>query len=76
MSKSPELVDMFLPELHQTWWAEALAQLRDQRRSLNDPEAVRAIEARVREHYKLRHDVELTRERLRTGSAETTRPFP
>lgn len=68
-SKRPEetsrqLCEMFLSELHQKWWAEHLAQLRVETRSAIDAAQMRAIEARILEHYRLRHAVELTRERL------------
>jgi hypothetical protein len=59
-----QLAAMFLPELHQSWWAERLAQLRDEKDATTDPAQVGAIEDRIREHYKLRHDVDLTRKRV------------
>lgn len=59
-----QLAEMFLPELHQAWWAERLAQLQVEQDAATDPGEVRAIEERIREHYEIRHDVELTRRRL------------
>lgn len=59
-----QLDEMFLPELHQTWWAEQLAQLQDQQDVCTDPSKVRALESRIREHYETQHDIELTRTRL------------
>ena len=54
-----ELCQMFLPELHQAWWAEQLAQLRDQQHFAADPAEVESLEARIREHNTLswRHGV-------------------
>ena len=55
------LTKMFLPELHQARWAERLAQLREQQDAATEPAEVQAIEERIIEHYKHRHDVEQTR---------------
>lgn len=59
-----QLSEMFLPELHQAWWAERLAQLIDEQQVATDPVQVKAIEDQIREHYKSEYDVELTRRRL------------
>lgn len=59
-----QLTEMFLPELHQAWWAERLAQLQDEQNAATDPAQVQAIEDRILEHYKARYDTDQTRERL------------
>lgn len=59
-----KLSEMFLAELHQTWWAERLAQLRGERNEASDPNELRMLEARIQEHYKFRHDVGSSRKRL------------
>lgn len=63
-----ELIEMFLPELHQAWWAEALAQLRNKKHQALDPGQAVAVGELIREHYKLRHETDLTRGRLRSQS--------
>lgn len=68
-----ELTEMFLPELHQAWWAETLAQLGDAARLATDAKSLEAIDARIRDHYKRRDDIELTRIRL-LGAGETALP--
>lgn len=55
---------MFLPELHQAWWAERLAQLQDEQDAATDPAQVQAIEDRILEHYKAQYDIDQTRERM------------
>ena len=59
-----KLDEMFLPELHQAWWAEELARLNDMESAAKDPKELQAIESRIREHYRLEHDVEITSKRL------------
>lgn len=59
-----QLAGMFLPELHQAWWAERLAELQDEQDAATDPTQVQAVERRILDHYKIEHDVELTRTRL------------
>jgi len=68
---SPEtkavLDKMFLPELHQTRWAERLAQLQDEQDAATDPAQVQAIEEQIREHYKHEYDVSQTERALRSA---------
>ncbi|HEV2539835.1 MAG TPA: hypothetical protein VGU03_09025 [Frateuria sp.] len=59
-----KLIEMFLAELRQVWWVEALAKLRDEKRKVLDPELALGVGERIREHYKLRHETDLTRNRL------------
>jgi hypothetical protein len=55
--------------LHQAWWSERLAQLRGEQDAATDLSQAQAMEQEIREHYKLRHDLELTRNRLVTAKA-------
>lgn len=64
LSLKRELNAMFLPELHQTLWAERMGELRDVQRHAATPEAEAAATATIMAHYKNRHDVEATRQRL------------
>jgi hypothetical protein len=59
---------IFLADLHQARWAERLAQLRDQKH-LAAPEEQEVIEARIREHYTRRHDLDQTRRELEASYA-------
>lgn len=69
-----ELLEMFLPELHQAWWAEALGKLRDKKHQTLDPEEKLAIDERIREHYKHRHETDSTRSRLSSKMYLRNRP--
>ncbi len=65
---------MFLPELHQTRWAEGWAQLEDQRKVAATPAEAEAIKAQIREHFKHRFDVEQTRRELEARYAPQAKP--
>lgn len=66
-----QLDGMFLPELHQAWWAERLAELQDEQNAATDPAHVQAVERRILDHYKNEHDIEQTRARLLEAGRES-----
>lgn len=59
-----KLEEMFLPELHQARWVERLVQLHEEQGLAATPDAREAIEARIREHHRHRHDLDRTRREL------------
>lgn len=60
---------MFLPEVHQTRWAEKWAQLEGERNAAATPVEAEAIKAQIREHLKHEFDVEQTRRELESSYA-------
>lgn len=64
LATKKELDAMFLPELHQARWAQQMGKLRDVKRHATTPEAQAEAQAAIMDHYKSRHDLDATRQRL------------
>lgn len=64
LTTKKKLDAMFLPELHQARWAQRMGELHDAQRHATTAAAEAAATAEIMAHYKTRHDIEATRQRL------------